>query len=102
MNNLAICELRTLSKSFTFDYEIFTGSTSKKSSQSNKKKIDSIACKTLNINFLIVKQKLEDFIAIHEYKNNVTTLSYTEKTVGFELVLLDQVGNVFKKRINFL
>lgn len=102
VNNLAICELRTLSKSFTFDYEIFTGSTSKKSSQSNKKKIDSIACKTLNINFLIVKQKLEDFIAIHEYKNNVTTLSYTEKTVGFELVLLDQVGNVFKKRINFL
>ncbi len=86
MYNLASYEMRTLIRSLTFEFSSFDNSTCQREFKLNLKRVED-SC--------------QKFVDCFDKTNYERYLDATEKMQGFELILIDNLGNFLKKKFIF-
>ena len=89
-NKLICYELRTLSRSLTFNFEVLC-----------QQKNDCTQITRLEIDMNKVKNNYKKFLKELNKQNYERHIGFEDKTNGLELFLIDNLGNIKKKKFYF-
>jgi hypothetical protein len=89
-NKLICYELRTLSRSLTFNFEVLC-----------QHKNDCTLITRLEIDMNKVKNNYEKFLKELNKQNYERHIGFEDKTNGLELFLIDNLGNIKKEKFYF-